>query len=375
MARKGENIYQRKDGRWEARFMIGRDADQKARYKSVYAHSYLKVKEKRQKAIKELKEKPFPGQPKAGTVETVSRAWLQENAKTWKESTFARYQEKVENYILPEFGKRELSDISTDEVDNFLKKISSTGLPGRKPVGHATVSMILTVMSQIRLHALRNDCQVRFSTGCIKVKRRSHGKITVFSECDEKKLITYLKKNTDETAACILTCLFTGMRIGEICALNCDEIDLENRVIHVVRTMQRLPDSKGEGKTTVKIDTPKSEHSIRDIPISKELSEILWHFHKPGAFLLTGDKKLYIEPRTLENRFASILKKCDLKKVKYHTTRHTFATRCIERGMDPKTLAEILGHASVATTMDYYVHLSMQHKADSMELLSDLFSV
>ena len=161
----------------------------------------------------------------------------------------------------------------------------------------------------------------------------------------------------------------------ELCALKCDDIDLENDVIHVRKTMQRLPIGEGDQKTSIRIDMPKSESSRRDVPICRELKGALLPFHKPGAFLLTGEKDVFVEPRVMENRFTSFLKLCGLKKVKYHTTRHTFATRCIERGMDPKTLAEILGHASVATTLDYYVHLSMDQKAKGVELLSDLFAV
>ncbi|MDE6433433.1 MAG: site-specific integrase [Lachnospiraceae bacterium] len=374
MARKGENIYQRKDGRWEARYIVGHNGNGKAIYRAVYAHSYKAVKEKKQDALRKLAELTYEGQPKAGTVAGISEAWLRDNGHKWKESTCCRYQEKLDTYILPKFGKRELSDISTDEVEGFITMIQSDGMPGRKPVSPSTASMILTVFKQLRLQALKMDCQVRFSAECISVRQRK-ASISVFSEHDEKVLVSRLKRNTNETDVAILTCLFTGIRIGEVCALNCDNIDLEEGILHIRQTMQRLPDKSGSGRTVVRIDTPKSESSIRDIPLSKELAQILRCFHKPGAFLLTGDRERFVEPRTLENRFLQILKSCGLNQVNFHTTRHTFATRCIERGMDVKTLAEILGHASVATTMDRYVHLSMKHKADGIGLLSDLFTV
>ena len=184
-----------------------------------------------------------------------------------------------------------------------------------------------------------------------------------------------LKENTDETDAGILICLFTGIRVGELCALNCDNIDLDAGVIRIRSTMQRLPAGSGEKKTKICTGPPKSESSIRDIPISRELSEILRNFHKPGTYFLTGDKEKFIEPKTMENRFKSILRKCDLKTAGIHSTRHTFASRCIERGMDPKTLAEILGHASVATTLNTYVHSNMQRKEEGVNLLADLFAV
>ena len=375
MARKGENIYKRKDGRWEARFIVGRKQNGKAIYKSIYARSYKEVKEKRRKAMEEMEKSDYPEQPKAGTVTAVCKSWLECNARTWKESTFARYREKVNGYIIPQFGDREFSEISTEELDRFIVMIQTEGMPGKAPVCANTAAMVLTVLKQIRLHALRSDCRVRFNPECIRIKRGGNRNITIFTEGEEKTLVLHLMKNLNETSAGVLTSLFTGIRIGELCALNCDNIDPENDVLHVVQTVQRLPSMGGENKTSLKIDTPKSLSSVRDIPICKELKDVLKQFHKPGALLLTGEKDVFVEPRTMENRFSAILKKCGLKKVKYHTTRHTFATRCIERGMDPKTLAEILGHSSVATTLDYYVHLSMALKAQGVELLSDLFAV
>ena len=375
MARKGENIYKRKDGRWEARYIVGRYVNGRAKYRSVYAWSYSEVKKKRQDEMLKMADMDYEGQPKAGTVESVAKAWIRDSTHKWKKSTKCRYQEKLDIYILPHFGKREFSDISTAEVESFISMIQTEGIPGRKPVCAGTARSVLTVLKQIRLHALKMDHQVRFNPECIVV-RSQKAEITIFSEAEEKKLVAELKSDTDETAAGFLTCLFTGIRVGELCALNCDNIDLDDGVIHIRATMQRLPDqSGGDKKTRVTIDKPKSECSIRDIPINKDLLEVLRRFYKPGAFLLTGDKEKFIEPKTMENRFKSILKKCGLKPVDVHSTRHTFASRCIERGMDPKTLSEILGHANVATTLNTYVHSNKKSKEDGVNMLSDLFSV
>ncbi len=375
MARKGENIYQRKDGRWEARFIKGHDETGKAVYKSVYAHSYMEVKEKRQKALDLLSQRDYPDQADAGKVKAVAESWLSFNEKTWKASTLARYREKVNAYIIPVFGDREFSEISTEEVNRLITLIQTEGLSGRKPVSPSTASMVMTVIRELKIYAQMTDCKVRFSADCIRVKRGGKPDITVFSEKEEKRLVSHLREDTDETDVGVLTSLFTGMRVGEVCALNCDDIDLEEDILHVRHTLQRIPVIGGSTKTAVVIGSPKSDSSIRDIPITKDLKEVLQPFYRPGTYLLTGDREKTVEPRTMENRFAGILKRCGMKQVNYHTTRHTFATRCVERGMDPKTLSEILGHSSVATTLDYYVHLSMKQKAEGLELLSDLFSV
>ena len=375
MARKGENIYKRKDGRWEARYIVSHDEKGHVKYRSVYGKTYTGAKKKRQDAVLKLSEMDYEEQAKAGTVESVARAWIKDCSHKWKESTKCRYQEKLDIYILPHFGKREFSDISTAEVESFISMIQSEGMSGRDPVSSGTARSVLTVLKQIRLHALKMDHQVRFNPDCI-IARAHKADITVFSESEEKKLVAHLSADTDETDAGFLTCLFTGIRVGELCALNCDNIDLEDGVIRIRATMQRLPDnSGGDKKTKVTIDTPKSECSIRDIPINKDLYEVLRRFHKPGAFLLTGDKEKFVEPKTMENRFKSILKKCGLKPAGVHSCRHTFSCRCIERGMDPKTLSEILGHANVATTLNTYVHSNRKSKEEGLNMLSDLFSV
>ncbi len=375
MTRKGENIYKRKDGRWEGRYIAGRCASGRAKYRSVYAWSYLEVKAKRQDAILKMAERDYINQPRAGTVRFVAKTWIKDSSHKWKESTKCRYQEKLNIYIIPHFGDRELSDISTAEVEAFISMIQTEGMPGRKTVGAGTARSVLTVLKQIRLHALKMDHKVRFNPECIVI--RSHKKeITVFSEAEERKLVAMLTSHIDATDVGFLTCLFTGIRIGELCALNCDNIDLENKVIRIRATMQRLPDqSGGNKKTKIVIDKPKSECSIRDIPINKDLLEVLRRFYKPGAFLLTGERDEFVEPKTMENRFKSILKKCGLNPVGVHTTRHTFASRCIELGMDPKTLSEILGHASVATTLNTYVHSNKKSMEDGINMLSYLFSV
>ena len=95
MARKGENIYKRKDGRWEARYIASRDQGGRARYKSVYGKSYIDAKKKRQEAMQKDSDLDYANQPKAGTVESVGKAWIKDCSHKWKESTRCRYQEKL----------------------------------------------------------------------------------------------------------------------------------------------------------------------------------------------------------------------------------------------------------------------------------------
>ena len=139
--------------------------------------------------------------------------------------------------------------------------------------------------------------------------------------------------------------------------------------------MQRLPnpDRFALKKTTVEIGEPKSQSSVRTIPLPEKLVSLLRSAYCNDAYVLSGYKHYYIEPRTMENRFKAILKKCGIKDTNFHTLRHTFATRCVEVGFDVKTLSEILGHANVSITLNRYVHPSMKSKHENMNRLNELF--
>ena len=152
---------------------------------------------------------------------------------------------------------------------------------------------------------------------------------------------------------------------------------MEEQYIYVHRTLQRLQNKDNEiQRTSILISEPKSQCSIRKIPIPNELFQLILSMKQPSnTYFLTGRTQVFVEPRTLQNRFKVIIKQCNIKDANFHCLRHTFATRCVELGFDVKSLSEILGHANVNITMNRYVHPSMELKQKNMNLFSDLFSV
>ncbi len=190
--------------------------------------------------------------------------------------------------------------------------------------------------------------------------------MTLFSESQQKQLCSYLMKSLNNTSVCVLLSLYTGLRIGEICGLKWSDIDLEKRILTVRRTVQRIRTEHG---TKLIVDAPKSRSSQRSIPIPAFIMDILNKFKSSeNVYVLSGNTKI-TEPRTLQRRFKTILKKTDLPSINYHSLRHMFATNCISAGFDVKTLSEILGHAAVETTLNRYVHSSMERKTQCMNLL------
>jgi len=193
----------------------------------------------------------------------------------------------------------------------------------------------------------------------------------VFSRQEQASLEMILTHELDVHKLGILLCLYTGLRIGEICALRWQDISADFSTISIQQTIQRIKNFNGdEHKTKIIIDTPKSQRSVRVIPIPKFLSPYLRKFaRESGAYFLGTKENTFTEPRTMQNHFARNIKAANIINANFHTTRHTFATRCIEAGVDIKSLSEILGHASVNITLNCYVHSLFDQKRESMNKL------
>ena len=371
MPKRGENIYKRKDGRWEGRYIERRDG-RKPVYKSVYASSY---KEVREKLLDAKNRKPHDkALNKHGTISLISEEWLKEASPFLKDSSIMKYEDILRCYILPTIGDLEISEITTAQLSVFFNTLYIKGGINEQGLSLSTVTEVISVMNNIRSYSVRHGLQLSFSVEALSA-RNTCKSIRVFTFCEERKLVDWLCSNMDLTSLSVLLCLFTGLRIGEMCALTWSDFDFESGIIHITKTMQRIRTRNNpEKKTELKILAPKSYHSNRVIPIPSNMLEILNTYRtESDAYVLSGRTDLVVEPRTLQNRFKSILKKCNISKANFHTTRHTFATRCVEKGVDIKCLSEMLGHSNVSITLNRYVHPSLDTKSDYMSIVSDLF--
>ena len=366
MSRKGENIYKRKDGRWEGRYLKGYDADGKAKYGYVYAKSY---RETRQKLIesRQIPMEIYTKDIRKLTFSQLATQWLGYIKRNVKESSYTMYEGIVWKHLLIDLGEFKLSELSNQVLE------------------------------------------------------------------------AYLLQNVDSIKAGVLLCLYTGIRIGELCALKWKNIDLENEQIEIRTTMQRIRNTEGASpgklqaaektqtekmpaersqtekilrekepmdemltgkiqmdklqreklqmgktqmtkftngsingfpKTKIIITTPKTKSSIRNIPLPKKIVNVLRMFQSgEDDYFLTGSSIKYLEPRTIQYRFKKYLRDCHIPDTNFHTLRHTFATRCVELGFEIKSLSEILGHSNVNITLNRYVHSSMEMKRENMSKL------
>lgn len=372
MPRHGENIWKRKDGRWEARYIKGRTTDGRAIYGSVYAQTYKEVKRKRETILLMARSQHFSNYDIS--MNDVVKEFLADKKSKVKLSTYTRYVEKTECYILPTLSEIAIIDLSQEALDRFTSHLMKEGNKTGGVLSSKTVKDILALLRQIVKYAVKKK-YISTPDYIIELPKQSKHRIQIFSHNEQKKLESITVSQDDPLKYGIYLSLYTGLRIGELCALRWGDIDLERAILSVNHTLLRLRDFDQEfGKRTkLVLEVPKTDSSVRQIPlpdsINQHLTQIKENTISPdAAFFLTGTAKP-IEPRNYYDKYKKILKEVGLEEHNFHALRHTFATRCIEKGIDPKALSEILGHASVQITLDRYVHPTMDTKRDCMEKL------
>lgn len=303
------------------------------------------------------------------TVKKIGDDWIVYIKPLLKQSSYNKYYNLLHSYIYPYLGYMIMSNLTTSSIEMWVLELLNTGGKKQNGLSYKTIHDILTLFKSIIKYYRSYGGHSQIDFNKIKVKK-PRKKLEVLSVSEQNKLTLYLRENLNGVNIGILLSLYTGLRIGEICALCWEDISFDNQTIYIHKTMQRIQ-VNGHPKTKVIITSPKSECSKRIIPINSTLLSILQKYQNNyEGYILTGTCNKYMEPRTLENHFKKILTKCDLKSFNYHTLRHTFATRCIEVGFDVKSLSEILGHSSVNITMNRYVHPTMELKKENMNKLS-----
>lgn len=293
--------------------------------------------------------------------ENVASRWLEYKSNSIKKSTYYNYQFIIEKYLNKEFGGKNIEKIN--DYNKFVQDLTERISP-------KTIRDIICVLRAIlKYYEEENECKLKYQK--INIPKLEKKSIKILSLKDKNKLEKCcLNENTLKSLGIIIT-LNTGLRIGEICALKWENIDLEEKNLYVKKTLQRVYDYK-QKKTTIIIDKPKTENSVRCIPLNKKLIENLSKIKKmysKNDFFLTGSNTIFIEPRSYQFYFKDLLKKNKIKNYNFHILRHTFATNCIEVGMDIKSLSEVLGHADIETTLNRYVHSSIHMKKKYLEKL------
>lgn len=367
MSRRGENIRKRSDGRWEGRYMIY-SSDGHKKYRSVYSHTYKGVKQKLMQfkantVIMQTSQFETDADKQSVTIDDLSQQWLAYVLNHRKYSTYRKYAGIYEKYIQKSFGDIMTEELRPDMIASALSKDLSASL-------YQSIYCVFNRILNYGSQYYRTD-KIHLVPVLTRNSAKPIGTLNIY---EQKKLVDYLLKDTDLYKTGILICLFMGLRLGEICALKWEDIDLQNRILHINRTVQRLDcvNTESTNKTILFEGPPKTIHSIREIPVPEFLYDILLSYSNSpckGIYFLNSTTPM--DPRTYQYKFQSILKKAGIESTHFHALRHTFATNCINSGADAKSVSEILGHANVNITLNRYVHPDMDTKRN---ILNSIYS-
>lgn len=389
MPKRGENIYQRKDRRWEGRYIKGRELlTGKAQYGYVYATSYNECKHL--KALAETQAKEMAAVNKGLTVAAGLDLWLEEKRAepSIHKGTLQLYEHHIEKHLKPMLGQAKVHLLSGEVIQRFrLRQLNEGRLDGCGGLSASTVNTQIVILCSMLEYA-REHKWIRHLpefSGKKQTKTTDEREVRVLERYEqgllEARLIRKIGAESREyRGLClgVLFALYTGLRVGELGGLQWRDISFDNATVTVRHTLQRIKSPQGAvEKTTLELGTPKTLKSHRSLPMNRTLCQVVENYYNKlnlcerkatdYVFTYRGGP---IEPRLFQKAFKRLLREAGVADGNFHCLRHTFATRCLERGMDLQSLSEILGHSDATMTARRYAHALHQHKAECMERLA-----
>ena len=364
MAKHGENIRKRKDGRWEGRYIKGRKPDKTAVWGYIYGHSYTEVKEKLIRKKNEVRQ--FALETYNPTFSELSLSWESSIFLGVKASTATHYHYTLQHYILPVLGDYQIQAIDEGILENSLLEIISPSDENHKPLGCTMSKECVTLVRRIcryasHLHLMR-PIEI-----CLKLPTQKSVVPAVLSDQEQKTVCTYVLSDPTPRKIGVLLMMQMGLRIGEVCGLRWGDFDLQNGALAVRRTVKRI--YVDDGKTSLVIQSPKTASSERAIPIPLSILNVLKELHPShgnDTWFLSGMQEKTVEPRCYYKSLQGYLKHAGVPTLRPHTLRHTFATTCLQAGCNVKTLSELMGHASPDVTLKRYAHSCWEWKREEI---------
>ena len=356
--------YLRKDGRYECR--IQRTIDGKKHKFSFYGATAEIAVEKCRIFKENILDKPFakfkPGTTEVMTIPALIEEWFEQKRLVHKESTQANYRTKASKHIMPAFDGICIYDLTHQKVNEFACKLIDKGLS----INY--VRSIMVLFKSILAYGVR-AYGMNISLDLISLPSKEFREREIYSHEEVSKLFKYSWSVRTTAAIAVILAIGFGLRIGEICGTKWSDIDFDNKILHIRRTVQRISSHDRDKKTKVICTTPKSRSSVRALVIPDRLCEVLRSLKRDGNIYIVSGKDTYIEPRVLQNRYKALVKECGLRYLSFHSLRHSKATSCFENGIDDVTIAKILGHSSPEITRQIYIHSGIEQQRKQAPLM------
>ena len=360
-------VRKRDDGRWEGRIVVGHKANGDPIFRHVYAKTQKALTEKLHQSIECYQDVELTEDSRMTLGEWLDR-WLAEYKDgTIRPGTLEGYRNYIENYIKPQLGGKQVSLITTQDVQRMYRRLKSGGrvredAEGSKRLSDSTVRHIHTMLHGAMKAAVQAHIIPKNPTENATVPKSNYKPMQVLSEQELDTFLQAVQKD-DIWRDFFYTELMTGLRRGEICALMWRDFDAKAGTLGISRTLH----SKGQG--IYALGDTKTSQGNRTIILPESVAALLrarkkisisqWIFPQPTS------PELPMNPGTAYRRLKTLLEEAGLPSIRFHDLRHTFATLALQNGMDVKTLSAMLGHVSAATTLDIYTHSTseMQHAA------------
>lgn len=379
LARRRQNgegtIYQRPNGLWVCEVTIGYDENRKRLKKTVSSMDLEKLK-KKINDIKYLNDRSLVSEPSRYTVGQWIDLWLKHYKEhSVKPTTYDMYYNICQNHIKPHLGHYKLDKLNQLAVQKFINDISGTAY--QKGLSLSTIKKIVITLTQAYNKAIELGMLYKNPCSGINLPNKEPKESVAFSAEEQSAFLANCKgESTFENL--FIFAFNTGMRMGEMLALTWEDIDFKNKTVTVNKNLSIVKDhnENSERKTKTVIIPSTKNKTIREIPLTrKALAAVQFQKDnnvKESPFVFYSTTGTPIQKRNIYRAFHNIIKTADIKSpVTFHSMRHSFATRLLEKGADIKTISNLLGHKSIQITLDIYSHVQSNLKQKTIELLED----
>ena len=301
--------------------------------------------------------------------------WLNNYVKpTAKQKTYTRYAEAVSTHIIPKLGEYELGELTPLILQQFITELLEHGnIKTGKGLSDNSVNGIISIIQSSLRVAYNIGVVDNYIADKIKRPKITEKKVDSFTQTEQEKIERAVLNCNKPKMKGILLCMYIGLRIGELLALEWKDVDLHREQISITKSCH---DGKDKNGVFTRItDTPKTITSNRTIPIPKQLIPLLKDMKRQSdSNYVIESKGKPIGVRTYQRTFERLLKRLNISHKGFHALRHTFATRAVECCVDVKTLSEILGHKNAMVTINRYAHSLAEHKREMMDKIGKRFS-